>query len=180
MKIASIADHPDLIETIAGWHWDEWGHVDPGGSPEVWAENLRRFCNRDRIPTIYVALDGDEPLGAAGLNEHDMSTRQELSPWVSGVIVKPSARGRGVASALVRHAVKQARGMGIARVYLYTGSATALYEKLGWRIIEDDMYNGLPVTIMAIDTTTRSYRWPRVLNWLSGRQTESNRSKKER
>jgi GNAT superfamily N-acetyltransferase len=174
MRIASIADHPHLIETIASWHWDEWGHADPDGSLDAWTENLRRSSNRDRIPTIYVALDGDEPLGAVGLNEHDMSTRLDLSPWVSGVYVKPSARGRGVASALVRHAVREAKRMGIVRLYLYTGSARELYERLGWRVIEDDTYNGFPVTIMAIDTPPRPYRWSRVLQKLSGRHTESN------
>jgi GNAT superfamily N-acetyltransferase len=152
MRIESIADHLDLIETIARWHWDEWGDTDPGGSPESWTEGLRGFANHDRIPTTYVALEGDELLGSVILNEHDMSTHQELSPWVSGVYVKPAARGRGVGSALVRHAVAQAGAMGVTRLYLYTRSAQGLYEKLGWQAVEEDDYQGGPVTIMAIES----------------------------
>lgn len=155
MRIDSIADHLDLIETIARWHWEEWGYLDPNGSPEKWAANLSEWTSRDRIPTIYVALSGNEPLGSVSLNEHDMSTHRELSPWVSGVYVKPDARGQGVASALVRYAVRQAAGMGIARLYLYTDTARGLYEKLAWQIVGEDHYEGHRVAIMAIDTGTR-------------------------
>lgn len=156
MYIDSIADHLDLIEPIAQWHWEEWGYLDPHGSPEKWAANLREWTNRDRIPTIYVALNGDELLGSVGLNEHDMNTHQTLSPWVSGMYVKPAARGQGVASALVRRAVDQAAGIGIARLYLYTDTARGLYEKLGWYVFEEDQYEGKRVAIMAIDTALPS------------------------
>jgi GNAT superfamily N-acetyltransferase len=154
MRIGSIADHLDLIETIARWHWGEWGYLDPNGSPEKWATNLEEWTSRDHIPTLYVALRDDELLGSVSLNEHDMNTRRELSPWVSGVYVKPAARGQGVASALVRHAVRQAAEMGIARLYLYTDTARGLYEKLAWHMIDEDHYEGHHVTIMAIDTGT--------------------------
>ncbi len=150
MRIESIADHLDLIDTIAGWHWDEWGGVDPGGSLESWTEGLQQRTNRDRIPTTFVALDGDELLGSVTLVEHDMDTHLEVSPWVAGVYVRPSARRRGVASALVRHAVREAREMRITRLHLYTSTARDLYEKLGWQPIADDHYEGQPVTIMAI------------------------------
>lgn len=152
MRIDNIADHLDLIDTIARWHWNEWGDEDPGGSLASWTANLRRFTNRDRIPTIYVALDGDELLGSVSLVEHDMSTHCDLTPWLSGTFVKPERRGQGVASALVRQAVHSASEMGISRLYLYTYPARGLYEKLGWQPLVEDEYEGHTVTIMAIDT----------------------------
>jgi GNAT superfamily N-acetyltransferase len=123
----------------------------PGGSLALWTDSLRRFANRKGIPTTYVALDGDELLGSVTLNERDTSTHRDLSPWLSGLYVKPAARGRGVASGLARHAVRRAAKMGVPRLYLYTHSARGLYEKLGWRAIAEDHYEGGPVTIMAID-----------------------------
>ena len=152
MRIESIADHPDFVETIARWHWDEWGEGDPDGSLESWTQGLRRFVNRGRIPMVFLALEGEELLGSVTLNEHDMSTRRDLTPWVSGVFVKPAARGRGVARALVRHAVAQAAAMGVARLYLYTHSARGLYEKLGWSVIGHEDYEGKIVTLMSIET----------------------------
>jgi GNAT superfamily N-acetyltransferase len=151
MHIANIADHPGQIDTIARWHWEQWGHAAPGSSVQSWAEHLRRCTNRDRIPATFVALEGTELCGTVLLVQHDMSTHRELSPWVAGVFVAPVQRGNGIASALVRHAVQQAAMMGIARLYLYTEAARGLYEKLGWHAIAEDHYEGQTVTIMAID-----------------------------
>jgi hypothetical protein len=41
--------------------------------------------------------------------------------------------------------------MGIDRLDLYTNSAAGLYEKLGWRIIGHEPYEGTVVSLMAID-----------------------------
>jgi GNAT superfamily N-acetyltransferase len=150
MRIESIADHLDLVPTIARWHWDEWGHTDPTGSLAAWTAGLRQRTHRDRIPTTYVALAGDELLGSVTLVEHDMDTHRELSPWLAGLYVEPSRRGQGVGSALVRHTVQKAGEMGIARLYLYSGPARSFYERLGWRPVAETVYHGRPVTILTI------------------------------
>jgi GNAT superfamily N-acetyltransferase len=151
VEIASIADHIHLVPIIAKWHWDEWGHTDPGGSLHSWTEGLSRRTNRDRIPTTYVALERGEPLGSATIVEHDMSVRLDLTPWLAGVYVKPEHRGRRVGAPLVSHAMRQAAQMGVNRLYLYTASARDFYQKLGWAEIATDFYEGRPVCIMAVD-----------------------------
>src|SRR5687768_14875761 len=128
MRVESIADHLDLVDTIARWHWDEWGHADPQGSLQSWAEGLRERTKRDAIPTTYVALDGAELLGSVTLVENDMSTRPGLTPWLAGVYVKQDRRLQGVGTALVRHAIRKAAEMGIKRLYLHTHSARPFYE----------------------------------------------------
>jgi len=107
MHLESIADHLDLVDLIARWHFAEWGHLDPSSTLEAWTEGLRQRTHRDEIPTTYVALEADELLGSVTLVEHDMLTRPELSPWVAGVYVAPAHRHRGIGSALVRYAVHQ-------------------------------------------------------------------------
>jgi len=151
VRIESIGDHPDLVETVARWQWEEWGHLDPADSLATRIASLRDQKSHDRIPATYIALNDAEPLGSASLVAHDMSTHRELSPWLASVYVTPAARGRGVASALVRHAVAQTAAMGVARLYLYTENAQGLYEKLGWRVIATERFQGHSVTIMAID-----------------------------
>lgn len=150
MRIENLADHPEYVETVARWQWDEWG-TDPADSLAARIVDLRDQTEPDRIPTTYLALDGDEALGAASLVEDDMSAHRELSPWLASVYVAPAARGRGVASALVRRVVAQAAAMGVARLYLYTPDAQGLYAKLGWRVIATERFEEHPVTIMAID-----------------------------
>jgi GNAT superfamily N-acetyltransferase len=150
VRIENIADHPALVETVARWQWGEWGHLDPDDSLAARIASLRDQMP-DRIPTTSIALEGGEPLGTASLVMHDMDTHRELSPWLASVYVAPAARGRGVASALVRRVVGQAAAMGVMRLYLFTESARGLYEKLGWQMIAEEHFQGHLVTIMAID-----------------------------
>jgi GNAT superfamily N-acetyltransferase len=150
VRIDNIADHPDLVETVARWQWSEWGR-DPADSLAARIASIGAETDPDRIPTTFVALDGDDPLGSASLVADDMSTHPELTPWLASVYVTPAARGGGVASALVRRVMRQAAAMGITRLYLYTESAQGLYEKLGWQVIATEHFEGSPVAIMAID-----------------------------
>jgi len=151
MRIENIGDHLELIDTIALWHFREWGHADPTGSVQSWADGLRQRTHRDRIPATFVALEGTELLGSVTLTNHDMNSRMDLSPWLAGLYVKPEKRGQGIGSALTNHAVKVAALMGVNRLYLYTESARDLYRKLGWRSMAEDFYEGQVVTIMYLD-----------------------------
>ncbi|MDQ3928182.1 MAG: GNAT family N-acetyltransferase, partial [Chloroflexota bacterium] len=108
--------------------------------------------SRDSVPTTYVALEGEELLGSATLVDNDMSTRLDLWPWVAGVFVKPERRGQGVGSILMRHVVYKAAEMGIKKLYLHTGGARVFYEKLGWRYLGSEYYEGQTVSILEIDT----------------------------
>ncbi len=148
MHIESIADHLDLVDRIAQWHFAEWGHLDPSGTLEAWTEGLRQRTKRNQIPTSYVALEADELLGSVTLVEHDMLTRPDLSPWLAGVYVTPARRHQGIGSALVCYAVQQAAQMGVKRLYLYTHPAREFYTKLGWSLLAEDEYEGRPVVIM--------------------------------
>lgn len=150
-KLALLADYPELIPTLARWRWEEWGQLTPERPLEAWISGLSERCNRDRIPLTVIAFEGEEPVGQASLVYHDMTTRQDLSPWLAGVLVQPEFRRRGFASALVQAIEKHASGMGIDRLYLYTNSAQGLYEKLGWQEIEREPYRGREVVIMQKD-----------------------------
>ena len=152
MRIESIADHLDLVETIGRWHWAEWGHVDPQGSLESWTDGLRQRTLRDRVPTTYVALENERLLGSVTLVENDMETRRDLSPWLAGLFVWPEFRRKGVGTTLVAHAVRAASHMGVPTLYLYTASAQALYAGLGWTTVADEFYEGSKVVVMERST----------------------------
>src|SRR5260370_16869469 len=119
MQIESIADHLDLVDLIARWHFAEWGHLDPSSTLEAWTEGLRQRTRRDQIPTTYVALEADELLGSVTLVEHDMLTRPELSPWVAGVYVAPAHRHRVIRSPLVPYPSPQTAHMDVNPLSLY-------------------------------------------------------------
>jgi predicted N-acetyltransferase YhbS len=148
VRVDELADHLDLVETLAGWHWTAWGQ--PGALPH-WIETLRGRAHRDRIPTTFVAMAGDEPIGSVSIVERDMSTHPDLGPWLAAVYVAPDFRGRGVGSELVRRAVRRAAELGAERVYLYTDDAPGFYERLGWSAVAEEDYEGHRVAIMAVE-----------------------------
>ena len=82
-----------------------------------------------------VAFRDGEPVGLANLG-----LRGE-DAWIGGVGVVTSARRSGVGEALMRALHEEARGRGVRRVWLEvivenTG-ALALYEKLGYELMQD-------------------------------------------
>jgi GNAT superfamily N-acetyltransferase len=109
---------------------------------------MRASCGKGAIPSVVVALDGSRLLGGALLLENDLKLRPNLTPWLAGVYVIAQERGRGVASQLVKRVVEEAATLGVRELYLYTDASQALYARLGWEVVEDLLYDDLPVTVM--------------------------------
>lgn len=127
------------------------GNRRSAGSVESWTARVAAWANRAAVPSLLVALDGNEPIGSASLIAHDLPDREELWdlwPWLSGVYVVPDHRGRGVARALVGAVEQAARHLGATRLYLYTQTAGGLYERLGWERIGDVTVDGRAADLM--------------------------------
>lgn len=123
--------------------------------------------------SIAASVDGDGPaarlvaeldgavVGSAllFLSSAEAYGRPELGiegPIVRLLAVKPSARGRGVASALIRESLRRASLLGADSLHLHTSdmmaSAVRLYERLGFERAHDkDLMNG--------DTLVKCYRF---------------------
>jgi GNAT superfamily N-acetyltransferase len=151
MHIGLLADHPLLVPVISGWHFDEWSERYPGTTRTAWAAELAGWCERDQLPITFVALVDAEAVGSASLVVCDMDTRPDLSPWLAAVYVLPAYRRRGIATALVTHALAQARRFDVRQLYLWTESAASLYSRLGWRPLAKEVYQGKPVLVMLRD-----------------------------
>jgi GNAT superfamily N-acetyltransferase len=143
MKIQCITECLELLPTLVEWERAEWG--------DDWAKVVEQATASNTVPTIFVALDGDQPMGCAMLIEYDMTTRLDLTPWLGGIFVHPAYRKRGVASALVRHAMDKAEQTGIPTWWLYTASSRQLYERFDWKYVETVQYEGESVTLMRYD-----------------------------
>ncbi|MFJ2320178.1 GNAT family N-acetyltransferase [Pseudomonas sp. NPDC087817] len=148
MHIDYLCDHPELIEELAELNFKEWGEFRTGDTLEARTERMRAACGKGAIPSVVVAIEDGKLLGGALLIDSDMKTRPDLTPWLAGVYVKAGERGRGIASQLVNRIVEEAAGLGVRELYLYTDAAQSLYARLGWEVVEDLVYEDLPVTIM--------------------------------
>jgi GNAT superfamily N-acetyltransferase len=149
LRIELLGDHVDLVPTVAAWHWEEWGRSYPEASLAGWTEGLAGRARRDGLPT-WVAFSGDEPVGSVSLVDHDMDVHLDLTPWLAGLYVVPSHRGRGIGSALMRACERAARDSGVAILYLYTDPATAagLYAPHGWSTLSEERYRGELTVVM--------------------------------
>lgn len=149
--------HPDLIATVAGWHFAEWGHTDPGGTAAAWAEGLALQAGAGQPPGTLVAHAGGKPAGAVCLVPRDMPGYQPAegrTPWIKGLYVVPAARRRGLGGLLVRRCEEWAASLGHAELYLYTEAGSAahdLYRDLSWRDIHAGRYENVSITIMKTD-----------------------------
>lgn len=149
MRIEYLADHPKLVPELARLHFTEWCYLRPDETLEGRTRRLFNCCGRKVIPTVCVALDGEELCGSAMLVEHDMETRPELSPWLAGVYVAQSHRGHGLGSALIERITFEAKTLGVDKLYLYTPVAESIYARLGWAVIDRCRYLGANVAIMS-------------------------------
>ncbi|MGB7805708.1 MAG: GNAT family N-acetyltransferase [Actinomycetota bacterium] len=122
------AMHAVLIEAFA----DDWGyHPEPF---DEWAHGYAGSPNYD--PTLWLlARDGAEPVAALVAQVYGDRG------WVSEIGVLKSHRGRGIADALLRRSFAMFAERGFGRVMLNVDAenptgATALYERVGMRIIK--------------------------------------------
>jgi len=161
-RVEPAANHPDVVATVGGWHWTEWGHADPAGQVS-WTAGLRHASNLDMIPMLLVALAGNEPVGSITLVQHDMDTTNErwrdvverwrgLTSWLSGLFVVPEHRGRGIGSQLVRASEAEAHRLGVKRLYVYSSDAEGLYrDKHDDGLLGRDFHEDEAVAVMAKD-----------------------------
>ena len=96
---------------------------------------------------FFIAWRDGEPVGCAGWRSH--AEGEEISE-LKRLYVDPSARGTGVAVALMTTVEESARDNGRRRMILECGAkqpeAIALYEKLGYERIPDfGHYKGQPL-----------------------------------
>lgn len=98
------------------------------GVLEEWSMAAVFADMNDPATHLHVALDRGEVASALLAREHD----EDCYFWFVATV--PEARGRGLASELVRHALREARGRGCRTTTLEsTAMAETTYARLGFR-----------------------------------------------
>jgi N-acetylglutamate synthase-like GNAT family acetyltransferase len=81
-------------------------------------------------PGYAVALEGDQIVGAAGIE------RYGRSGLLRSVVTAAEARGRGIAEALTRNRLDWAATEGLDMVYLLTTTAAGYFPRLGFEPVD--------------------------------------------
>ncbi|MCF6435167.1 GNAT family N-acetyltransferase [Pseudoalteromonas sp. MMG022] len=150
MDILFLADKVEMKPLVAKWYFEQWGDIIENASIALFEQQLDEYLNRDCMPLIVVAVEGEEMIGVAQLKYREMSIYPEREHWLGGVFVAPHWRGKKVAKALVDKVEQVATSFGIAELYLQTQAlGGGLYKRVGWHCLERVTYSGVDVQVMS-------------------------------
>ncbi len=155
ITIDFLAAHPEAVPVVADWIFDEWAHKRVGLTREAHANEQAAELSRTRVPIQLVALEGQTVVGVAVLKPHEMLSRYpEWQHWLGSVIVRPDARGKGVATELCNQLEAVARSLNVPRLHLQTERLDGgLYARLGFQPVARVDHNGYRVLVMIKDLT---------------------------
>ena len=135
IEIVNLTDAQEYLDEVSRWIWEEWTKAD-GVELDKIIYRSRHSINRDSVPQMYIAKENDQVVGVVSLWICDLSTRQDLYPWLATLYVKENCSNRGIGSLLQEKCIEATRQMGYKTLYLITHLEN-YYEKMGWKFVEE-------------------------------------------
>jgi N-acetylglutamate synthase-like GNAT family acetyltransferase len=148
ITIDYINDHPEAVDTIVRWHLEQWGHILPGFTPAGYREYLSSHYRRGAVPSLFVAVSENKVIGTAALEDADMDSHPELSPWIASVYVDEKYRRMGVAAALIDRVTAEPRSARVGKLYLFTPDREQFWAQRGWKLLYQEKYYGETESVM--------------------------------
>jgi len=145
IRVGPLHEHRDLIPTVAKNLFNEWEILykqENIHSVNELEQNLNKRCdNYPNLPLTFVAIiNNNELAGTISIDKEDLplpsSPYHSKSPWLASVFVLESYRNLGVAAALISSCEFAARAR-FSCLWLWTVKSVELYQKFGWKIIEE-------------------------------------------
>jgi GNAT superfamily N-acetyltransferase len=148
LDVRFLADHPDLISTLASWFHEEWGS-NPEHTVGAIASRLEARLNRDRLPLTLVGFFDGSPVASASLKIQELDAFPEYEHWLGTVYVKPEQRKLGFGKQIILATVERAKQLDVEKLYLYTDTdLIPFYFSLGWATAETSQRNGRSIAVM--------------------------------
>src|SRR5436309_13223951 len=85
-QLSECVQHPQHLETVANWIFDQWWSR-RCDSAEVVLAWLRSHTQKDKVPYTVVALVEGIPVGSCSVIQDDCVHRPQYSPWVAAVLL---------------------------------------------------------------------------------------------
>lgn len=149
IEICNINNYPELVTVVAKWYMSFWGERCPERTQKQWEAFIGR--NSDKPPLTLIAIDTNKnpamPVGTASLKLAGMGEYKPEKLWLSAVYVPPEYRGNNIATALIKEIIDIAAKQD-TDLYLFTRTNGRIYEKLGWRTVHMNAYQGSNVRVM--------------------------------
>ena len=118
-------------------------------TPEARIKKLNAHMNRDQLPIAWVAHANGQLLGTAALRVHDLEGREDLTPWLGGILVGSEFRRRDIGATLCATVEEAAQSRGIQTLYLFTLDKQAWYSRQGSMVLAPCVWHERPGDIMS-------------------------------
>ena|SRR5215475_10246726 len=99
VRISHLIEHPEYVPQLAQWLFEQWDFILGKKNPETRIEKLTVQMNRDELPIAWVAHGNGQLFGTSALRVDGPEGREDLTPWLSRVIVGRYFRRRGIGAA---------------------------------------------------------------------------------
>ena len=147
IEIGYLADHTDVITTLAEWFQSEWHEYYAMRSLADIANDFYTEVNRRYIPVRLVAFLGGELVGTIVLREKILEEHPEYQPGLGGLLVAKPHRKCGIGTELVHAGMSLAQEIGYTEIYTITNVAGGILERLHWDKIGSFSNHGEQVTL---------------------------------
>lgn len=134
IEIYNLLDKTEYLEEVSKWIWKEWS-LEKGAKLEDIIYRSNHSLNKKDVPSMYIAVCKKEVIGVVSLWRNDLTSRQDLYPWMATLYVKESFRNRGIGKQLQEKSIQIAKELGYSYLYLITDHIN-YYEKFGWTFLE--------------------------------------------
>ncbi len=133
-SIINAKTYPGAFSDVVEYFHSKWG-----GSNDLpmFADAIQHANSPENgLPRFFLLLREKQIVGCCSLLVHDYVSRQDLMPWLAGLFVEESERGKSLGKLLIDFVVQEAKKLGYSWLYLRT-TLSGYYEKYGWTRIED-------------------------------------------
>jgi GNAT superfamily N-acetyltransferase len=151
IEIAYLADHPEVIPTLAKWFQAQWPAYYAERTPADVAQDFYAEANHTEMPIRVIAFVAGALAGTITLREHALQDFPEYQPGLGGLFVVENHRGHGIGSALVSAGMQVASEQGYEMIFTATATANGMLERLGWQPVQVVSHGGEPLNIYCYD-----------------------------
>lgn len=164
ITILSLREHPERAEECRKLLLEHFNEFTSSHPAEV-------LTSEKILPQGYFMLKGGRVIGWTGIHEKEIVSgkvygwegtlvqneilSENLSPWITPLLVHPDERGNRYGKLLLEHSRKEAGKLGFKIIYLTTGEIR-YYEKYGFREVGLTTFTwGRPTKVYEHNTATQ-------------------------
>jgi ribosomal protein S18 acetylase RimI-like enzyme len=122
------------LDKCVSWMYDWWGKEENWSKEKVYAYMKASFNDKLLPMTIIAFNENKEEIGMCHVTMRDLDCRPDIYPYIANLYIDKKYRNKGICKYILDAAIKEAKCIGLDRLYIYT-EHVGLYEKYGWEFI---------------------------------------------